>query len=305
MSGNHPIRPMSGGTLDGLRPKNYSYWRVGYGNSENVPINFWIERAGEYHCEPPHIYPIFDYEVDRWTRITYITQGEAQWQTVDKIYHLNVGDLLILPPNHQGYYRSDVQHRFHWCALVGKWPSMWGGEPRLIHMTPGLDQTLESNFIAMRELLILGQVGHALLALSRFYAIFGRIQTLTVADKSSSPYPEAVRSALIYLDENCAEPFEAAKAAAKVHISPSHLRALFEKWVGESPKRYHTRCRINRAKQLLAQQGLSIQAISTQIGFNDLGYFSRVFKQSTGVSPSQYARQVQMGGRSDTTTPES
>lgn len=287
-----PQRPMTGGTLDGLRPKNYSYWRVGKGNTEGLPLAFSIELAGEYHCEPPHNYGIFDYEVDRWMRVFYTYQGKARWETAEKTVHINEGDLLIIPPNQQGYYNSDESHRFHFFALVGNWPAIWGDGPRLVHIPVGFNRELAGEFVSLRELLILGQTGYSLQAISRFYSIFGRIHTLTNSSETPSLYPDTVRNALIYLEENCTVVFDSAETAAHVHISPSHLRALFEKWVGESPKRYHTRCRINRAKQLLAQKGLSIQTVSEEVGFSDLGYFSRVFKQFTGVSPSQFSKQI-------------
>ncbi|MCG8432112.1 MAG: AMP-binding protein, partial [Candidatus Omnitrophica bacterium] len=46
---------------------------IGYGQTEEVALDFWIEQAGEYHCEPPHDYPIIDYQLERWTRLFYIT----------------------------------------------------------------------------------------------------------------------------------------------------------------------------------------------------------------------------------------
>ncbi|VAW32114.1 hypothetical protein MNBD_CHLOROFLEXI01-120, partial [hydrothermal vent metagenome] len=63
---------------------------------------------------------------------------------------------------------------------------------------------------------------------------------------------------------------------------------LFEKWVGESPKRYHTRCRIEQAGQLLRDQHLSVKVVADLVGFSDVSYFSRVFKQITGVAPTSW-----------------
>ena len=70
-----------------------------------------------------------------------------------------------------------------------------------------------------------------------------------------------------------------------ISVSQSHLRALFEKWLGESPKQYHTHYRIDQAKRLLCEQHLSIFEVAFQVGFTDARHFSRVFKQVIGVSP--------------------
>ena len=47
-------RPIAGGTNQGLRPLQYDYWRVGYGSDESLPLDFWIERAGEFHSKAGH-----------------------------------------------------------------------------------------------------------------------------------------------------------------------------------------------------------------------------------------------------------
>jgi len=73
------------------------------------------------------------------------------------------------------------------------------------------------------------------------------------------------------------------------------LRALFEKWVGESPQQFHTRCRIDEARRLLNQDNLSISEIALRVGFHDPRYFSRVFKQVSGMPPSQYAASQKIG----------
>jgi AraC-like DNA-binding protein len=59
--------------------------------------------------------------------------------------------------------------------------------------------------------------------------------------------------------------------------------------VGLSPQQFHTRCRIDRAKQLLRDQRLPVQVVAGQVGFNDVSYFSRTFKRLTGVPPSLFA----------------
>jgi two-component system response regulator YesN len=67
------------------------------------------------------------------------------------------------------------------------------------------------------------------------------------------------------------------------------LRALFEKWVGESPKQFHTRTRIEQAVRLLREQELPVSTVALQVGFSDVRHFSRVVKHVTGQRPSEVA----------------
>ncbi|MEH7529090.1 helix-turn-helix domain-containing protein, partial [Priestia megaterium] len=57
-------------------------------------------------------------------------------------------------------------------------------------------------------------------------------------------------------------------------------------------QQYLTNVRINKAKHLLSTTSQSIQQISFSIGFSDPNYFSRVFKNQTGVSPSIWKNQM-------------
>jgi AraC-like DNA-binding protein len=197
--------------------------------------------------------------------------------------------MLIVPPRHTFSYTGPQEIKYHWFALEGQWPQFLGPSEVQI-LSFGGDAEVEDMFIAMREILILRKPGYPLRAVGVFYELTARLEE--ISDTSHAPesgYPETVRNAIVYLRENYAAPFNAAKTAAAVGLSSSRLRALFEKWLGESPKRFHTRCRINQAKRLLSEQNLRVAEVGFHVGFEDVHHFSRVFKQITGVAPSHYA----------------
>ncbi len=79
--------------------------------------------------------------------------------------------------------------------------------------------------------------------------------------------------------------------AKKIGISEVYLRKLFLKQFGTTPKQYILDIRIQKAKQLLSSSPFSITAISEECGFSSLYHFCRAFKNKTGVTPTEYARQ--------------
>ncbi len=72
-----------------------------------------------------------------------------------------------------------------------------------------------------------------------------------------------------------------------------YLRRLFKKTHGCTPVQYLNQLRIGRAKRMIegnCLHHLSITQIAEQSGFSDASYFSRVFREHVGLSPTQYER---------------
>lgn len=70
-----------------------------------------------------------------------------------------------------------------------------------------------------------------------------------------------------------------------------HMRRLFHEQVGKTPRDYLLDLRIKTAKKLLVSRKISnysVKEISAMVGYNDVAYFSRVFKSATGETPGEY-----------------
>ena len=79
--------------------------------------------------------------------------------------------------------------------------------------------------------------------------------------------------------------------ATKMLVSRSLLFRRVKRIAGKSVVEYINDFRINRAKELLADESHHLTEISELVGFSSLRYFSRVFKSVTGESPSVYRQQ--------------
>ena len=71
-------------------------------------------------------------------------------------------------------------------------------------------------------------------------------------------------------------------------MSEGHFIRRFKSEMGMSPMAYKTHEQIEYAKHLLIHTSLSVAAVAELSGFDDSAYFSRVFKKTTGVKPTQY-----------------
>lgn len=75
------------------------------------------------------------------------------------------------------------------------------------------------------------------------------------------------------------------------NISEVYFRKLFAKVYGVSPHQYIISARINKAKQLLSEGLFKINAIAEMCGFSSTYHFCRIFKQKTGITPTEYMKQ--------------
>ncbi|AIW17935.1 helix-turn-helix transcriptional regulator [Vibrio coralliilyticus] len=94
---------------------------------------------------------------------------------------------------------------------------------------------------------------------------------------------------LRYIDKNLSRTIREEDIAEYCHYSVTYFSKFFHKSFGVSFRDYLTLKRINLAKQLLSgKRKEKISFIAFQCGYNDVSYFSRIFKKKTGLSPAIY-----------------
>ncbi|WP_189955923.1 helix-turn-helix transcriptional regulator [Streptomyces alanosinicus] len=99
------------------------------------------------------------------------------------------------------------------------------------------------------------------------------------------------------MDRDWADPgLDLDAVAACAGYSRYHFLRAFKDVYGETPGRYLTHRRIERAEEMLRCADLTVTEICTLVGFSSLGTFSTRFRARTGLTPSEYrARHVGRG----------
>lgn len=80
--------------------------------------------------------------------------------------------------------------------------------------------------------------------------------------------------------------------AAKYNISMGHLSKIIKEHLNVNFSDYIASLRMQRAKELLSDERLSIQEIAEIVGYEDYFYFTKVFKKVEGISPSKYRKSL-------------
>lgn len=105
------------------------------------------------------------------------------------------------------------------------------------------------------------------------------------ASQNRDPVQQAIR----FIDENYHRPnitFD--EIASAVHLSSSHLAALFKAKAGISYIKYLTSRRIEHAKTLLRTSNLTVADVAEAVGYQTVSNFYRLFQRETGMTPTAY-----------------
>lgn len=113
-------------------------------------------------------------------------------------------------------------------------------------------------------------------------------QEYFISTQGARRLPPAVASAREWIKNHCFRPFTAAELAEALGYSADYLSTLFKQSTGESITRCANRLRINTAKTLLTNYGVTAKEAAYSCGFSDEKYFMRVFRQFEGLTPTQY-----------------
>ena len=101
-----------------------------------------------------------------------------------------------------------------------------------------------------------------------------------------------IDNVLSEIREHYMEDISLTSLSAKYNISMGHLSKLIKEQLSVNFSDYIASLRIQRAKELLRDDSLSIQEISEIVGYNDYFYFTKVFKKVEGISPSKYRKSI-------------
>lgn len=100
-----------------------------------------------------------------------------------------------------------------------------------------------------------------------------------------------INGALLYINQYLGQSFGIKDIAAKVELSPGHLRRRFRQEIGMSLGQYIDRRRLSAAQRLLADTDLRVEAVAASCGYDSIYAFSRFFRKNTGIPPLRFRRQ--------------
>lgn len=112
-------------------------------------------------------------------------------------------------------------------------------------------------------------------------------ETLEVDESSND---RLVLSAKAIIEERACEGLTLSEVASETFVSPSYLSRLFKDTCGMNFQDYLTEVRITKAKALLRNTAMPCRVIGQMVGYASSSYFSKIFKERTGQSPTEFRK---------------
>jgi AraC-like DNA-binding protein len=270
-----------------------------------------VLNAGCTHIEASNNYPIknhpahHNFNWNTWRvlheyQIIYITKGLGVFESETfEQTEVKAGTIIILFPGER--------HRYKPSADTG-WDEYWVGVKG-----PIIDNLLLQNFIKPENPCI--YIGFN----ENIFALFNSIIDRTKEERPG--YQPSVSGAILYLigcfhaiskqnsvenkedsiiinkakllfRENIYNDYSPEKLAQDLNVGYSWFRKLFKLHTGLSPGQYYIQLKIEKAKEMLNYPKASVKEIAIQLSFESNFYFSKIFKDKTGVSPIEYRKQT-------------
>ncbi len=135
-----------------------------------------------------------------------------------------------------------------------------------------------------------GGVSQRLKTLANFYNILSMAEQKIVKTKNDNSFKKIV-NAVKYINMNSEKPVNVKELADMCNMSESNFYPCFRNCMKMSPIEYKNLISINRAmKLMIAEPDMSVEEISTVVGFCTSAYFRRQFKKITGKTPKEYKK---------------
>lgn len=107
-----------------------------------------------------------------------------------------------------------------------------------------------------------------------------------------SEIESAIEQMYQYIRKHYTEAINLSALSERYHFNHSYITRLFKKLKGQTPMKMINTLRMEDAKNMLKNESLSVREISETLGFTDQHYFSRIFKETTGMTPKEYRAHI-------------
>lgn len=240
----------------------------------------------------------------REVEIISVLSGKVDFFVDGQKHTLRGGEVLIIPPC--ALHRTELYADIHTCyicicfdcSLLCDRALADGFEKDTLTVRSRIEAESETagacaDFVlSAYDASLGGERGWELLAVGNLSLLFSRLLSdgYIVPQSRRTGEGDFCRRVLAYIKEHFREDITSRHAAEALYLDNSYFCRLFRSRFGICFSHYLGGYRIERAKEMLRDTELSVSAVAEAVGFHNFSYFSKIFRQSCGVSPSNFRK---------------
>ncbi len=228
------------------------------------------------------------------TNIGFMRQGKCRFSSSFNTVECTAGDLIYIPEGTRYISESegapDVEYYcLHLTFRADKDGKRFDQSFCMQKIDALCNTEIGEEFLQIYGMLEKGDEMSRFMALEKFYSIFASLlpHLKPAAAPDCSP---CVLRAIDYIEKHFKEEYSTAELAKECFVSESRLYHLFKKEMNTTPVSYKNELRILRSIEYIKSGYQTVEEISEELGFRSAAYFRRVFKDITGMTPTEYRK---------------
>lgn len=255
------------------------------------PDDFVLKPAlATIHCEPnwkwrKRAIPMPNYD------LFYVWSGEGTVLLNNKPYHVGKGHCFLFRPGDETEATHNPQNPLVLTYIhfdIAETPRLIPASHRILENTISFESLL-TQYVRLFLVKTYGAEieGRLILKQLMIHLLREEQEKEEKLGDASHSLLETIHEIANYVQQHPGEPHTIESLAARANLSQRYFSQKFKQIIGQTVKSYIVYSRIKRAEHLLHFTGMTVTEAAYALGYNDLHFFSRQFKQYTGKSPSE------------------
>lgn len=247
-----------------------------------------------------------DIHTHDFLEISIVLEGQADYTIEEQEFQLNAGQIMLFNPGiHHGEEQrpGTYSHQLHIgltnISLDGLKRNHFPTKKAILNLGEYQWEFLDKAWRLVKEygeeqpefqLMVKALIIEMLVLILRSLEKVQDNNVTLALSKNAKRKQYLVNHAIYYLENHHTQEITLEQLADTLYVSPTYLSKVFKESTGMSPINYLIQVRLKHAKELLANDQLTIREISQAVGYQDAYHFSKLFKKYYGVSPSQLVK---------------
>ena len=307
---NEKMQKRAGRKTGETTPKRYSYLHYLPYSEEDEKLDMLCTTAGSVTVPPRTIYPpqktdhpalyrtVAEGRVLPEFQMIYITSGEGIYTTAFGAFEIKPGSVMFVLPGHKHAYKPMFESGWHeyWVGFKGGYFSRLLGEgffaPEHVFFQAGLHDSIVSIYTQIIDEVRNQRPLYQFKTCALILSLIAEVLTHERRAEQPNYYEKIVAKAKYLMESNVYGAINLPAISEQLGISTSRLNEVFKTYTSMTPYQYYIQIKISKAERILEQEDIPVKEASYKMGFDDQYYFSRLFKNKTGVSPSDWKKFV-------------